>query len=90
MKNIKLNNPTQKTTKTIETITGSKSSDLSAGNVRISYVVRAETRDRLKAFQYTTRQRSCEVLDKIINAAIDAWEAEGNELLYPPEGWKNK
>lgn len=90
MKDIKLNKINNPTQKTIEKLTGNKGSDLSAGNVRISYVVRAETRERLKAFQYTTRKRSCEVLDEIINAAIDAWEADGNELLTPPEGWKNR
>ena len=78
-----INNPTQ-TKKTIKTIT-EKTNDLSEGNVRISYVVRAETKARLKAYQYTTRKKPKHVLDEIINQVIDAWEAEGNVLLYPEE-----
>ena len=79
-----VNNPTQ-TQETVEILKVEKKHDLKEGNVRISYVVRAETRERLKAYQYTTRKKPKHVLDEIINQVIDAWEAEGNVLLYPEE-----
>lgn len=80
---LNLSNPTgmQQTVETIST----KKSDLSEGNVRISYVVRESTKRRLQAYQYTTRKKPKHVLDEIINQVIDAWEAEGNVLLYPEE-----
>lgn len=84
MKFNKIQNPTQ-TQQTVEHLKTEKKSDLSEGNVRISYVVRAETKARLKAYQYTTRKAPKKVLDEIINQVIDAWEAEGNTLLYPEE-----